>query len=196
MDTVLKKIFYAELARQCDFIILGYEELTEVIQQRQKRIVDEARKGFLDIDSDHTFNSSAEINRIFFLIQGMLVSCANISKILWPGNPRDKTLKLELDERASILKKELNLKGLHVLKNRDMRDDYEHFDERIHIWFKESDQKNFVDTSIGPLGVVGGIATKDMLRWYDSSRGWLVFRGHVYKLCEIIDSVRFLRSRL
>jgi hypothetical protein len=196
MDDFLKRIFYDELARQCDFVIMGHKQLVEVALYRHKGIIESLNKGVLDLDSDRTFEHSTKIDNVFFLIQGILVSCANISKILWPGPTKHKALQKGVDERASCLRGELKIEKPHLLENRSMRDSYEHFDERLHTWFNESDQKNFVDTSIGTLGAVGGIATKDMLRWYDPDRDWLVFRGHFYKLGEVVSAVKSLRSQI
>ncbi len=193
---MLLKLFYEEILRQCDFVIMAFNDLEKLLQKRHEKMIADIQRGHIDIDPDRTFDHSETITRVFLLLQTILISCANLSKIFWPSSMSDKNKKKECDERGKNLRKELDIGDDHVLKNRIMRNSFEHFDERLHSWFNESEHHNFLDTNIGPLGAVGGIATKDIMRWYDPVRHWLIFRGTVYKLNEVIIAVKKLRETI
>lgn len=195
MKKMLRDIFYEEIIRQCNFAILAFGDFETLLQKRQEQIFNDIKQGYIDLDPDHTFDHSEMINRVFLLLQTILISCANLSKILWPSpNVKNRDMREECEERGETLRKELSISDDHALRSREMRDAFEHFDERLHIWFKESERRNFVDTNIGPLGAVGGVATKDLLRWYDPSRQWVIFRGTVYKLGDVMTSIEKLRE--
>jgi hypothetical protein len=197
MEKILHDIFYEEILRQCNFAILAYDDLEMLMQKRQEKMLKDIKQGYVDIDPDHTFDHSETVTRVFLLLQTILISCANLSKIFWPSHyehDRKKECE-ECKERGETLRIELLFcDDGQILKSREMRNTFEHFDERLHAWFKESDYHNFVDTNIGPLGAVGGVATKDIFRWYDPSRRWLIFRGTIYKLRDVISSVEKLRG--
>ncbi len=62
-------------------------------------------------------------------IQSILVSAANISRILWPSKNR---------LRGKRLREMLNVEADNILSNRKFRNHFEHYDERIEEWFAEA----------------------------------------------------------
>jgi hypothetical protein len=86
------------------------------------------------------------------LVQTILVSLANISKILWPTYDKDKA---EKSEEYSLRAKQYSLRGTYLrqlllidkrspLNSRILRNYCEHYDERLHDWAEKS--KNLVLT--------------------------------------------------
>jgi hypothetical protein len=123
-----------------------------------------------------------------------------VSKILWPGlkiNDVDRervgeenipTLKAIRKQRGPALERALNVSDLPLrllqntkLRNR-LRNDFEHFDERIESWFVSSPQRNFVDMSIFWPGSVSGFDLADYQRVLDPTTMVVSFQGEDFDL--------------
>lgn len=94
-------------------------------------------------------------NLIWGLTEIILTSSANISRIFWPGPPRTKEFgvtKQEVDDRASYLKSILNIDDKLTLSDRDLRDHFEHYDERLQSWAKKSKNRILLRRNIGARG--------------------------------------------
>ncbi|MBU0708465.1 hypothetical protein KJ596_01790 [Patescibacteria group bacterium] len=63
-----------------------------------------------------------------------------------------------------------------------IRNDFEHFDERLDSWVIHSERHNFADSNIGPINMIGGIDTKDILRHFDPQSMKLYFTGQEYDI--------------
>ena len=63
----------------------------------------------------------------WYSIQALLVAVANVSKFLWP------TKKNSL-ERGKELREALSIEDDHPFNSRNMRNRFEHFDERLDSW--------------------------------------------------------------
>src|SRR5437868_2073105 len=136
-------IFRTEIAHQCNFAVLAESDL---------------KQSFLNMRTnspDRVVNFSAEMNRFWYSAQALLVAVANISKIFWPipSRPKkgeDEEARREYEktrqEDAEILREALHIDNSSPLKNRKLRDHFEHFDERI-AKLPESGF-NYHDTSI------------------------------------------------
>ena len=61
-------------------------------------------------------------------IQSILVAAGNVSKILWPP---DKEYKLRGEKLRQLLKVEND----NLLSDREFRNHFEHYDDRIEQWF-------------------------------------------------------------
>lgn len=77
----------------------------------------------------------------------------------------------------------------HILKNRDLRDHLEHFNERMLDWEMTSKRKIFVQDYIGPPGGFSGVDSTDSMRSLDPTTMMFSFRGEVYNLQEMFDSI-------
>ena len=64
-------------------------------------------------------------------IQSILVSTANISKILWPVRQQNKA-------RGKYLRDLLGVDENNLLADRTFRNHFEHYDERIDEWFENN----------------------------------------------------------
>ena len=77
----------------------------------------------------------------------------------------------------------------------DIRNDYEHFDERLERWWKTSTHHNYVGEMIGPRGSIGGSAIsedRDILRWFDNATGDLIFWGNELNVPTVVKEVQGL----
>ena len=73
-----------------------------------------------------------EPERAWFGVQAVLVACANVAKILWGGN--DAAAR-----RREPLRRFLDVDESSALKSPQVRNDFEHFDERIERWVRKTD---------------------------------------------------------
>ena len=119
--------------------------------------------------------------------QALLVAVGNISKLLWPSNPR-------LAKRGNQLRTSLSIRGGSVLAPRNFRNHIEHFDERLEEWATSSQRRNFVDSNVGPPGMIAGVDKKDFLRNFDTERFAITFRGDTYALRPVVEAVQQLRD--
>jgi hypothetical protein len=125
---------------------------------------------------------------IWFAIHALLSAAANVSKILWPPNTA-------FAQRGEELRRALEVGPDSMIQHRDARNHLEHFDERIETWYEASRDRNFVDTNIGPLGMIPGIEVGDMMRSFDPSTGILHFRGDSWDIGAIGREIRTLAPK-
>jgi hypothetical protein len=124
--------------------------------------------------------------RIWFALQNVLVSAANLSKLLWGSSGKRE------HERVA-LRDSIGVDNTSVLKSLDIRNDFEHFDERIEDWYVRQGQSGYVGRNIGS-GVVH-IEDEDenegrRFGEYDPSTGGVIFWTHSVCLPEIVGEVR------
>jgi len=131
------ELFHMEIARQCNFALFAEADLRQYLQQLTPP------PNFTDSDIRAILSQGAVlIDRFWYSAHALLSATANISKILWPSNQSTRS-----QEDARQIRAGLGIDDTSPLKNRRMRDHFEHFDERIER-FAQSDV-NYVDTGIG-----------------------------------------------
>jgi hypothetical protein len=115
-------------------------------------------------------------------IQNCLTAVANISKAMWgQGGKYAKERK--------PLRDSLGVGNNSPLKRTSMRNNFEHFDERLDDWYATSTNRNHLDHMIGPPSTISGLADTDMFRVFDPTTAELVFWGKRYPLRTIMDEV-------
>jgi hypothetical protein len=111
-------------------------------------------------------------------IQSILVSAANISKILWPNKNR---------LRGKRLREMLKVEADNILSNRKFRNHFEHYDERIEEWFDNRPNGVYIDLAMNP-SLRGGFGGNDH-RGYNSFDNSLMFRGERLDLNKILTTL-------
>ncbi|MFL6273930.1 MAG: hypothetical protein ACJ74G_01885, partial [Blastocatellia bacterium] len=141
----------------------------------------------------------------FRAIHSFLTHTSNVSKLLWPpGTERRKNeseiqyhKRCEKDKRvARALSRAVELRQTlrlpdddHPLKNRTLRDQLEHFDERLDRWQETSSSHNYFQDYIGTQGSIVGASEGDIMRWFNPSTATFIFRGESYSLQELATAV-------
>lgn len=115
-------------------------------------------------------------------IQNLLTASANISKALWGQGGR-------LAEPRQPLRASLTVADDSPLKDVGLRNDFEHYDERLDSWWRTSASHNHLDMSILAPESVQGLADSDMFRVYDPTTGHLVFWGKRFDIRAIVTEV-------
>ena len=89
----------------------------------------------------------------WYSIQALLVAVANVSRLLWPD-------KRGSAERGRELRKRLLIGDNHPFKSRDMRNAFEHSDQRLDSWVASAERGFHV----------GGMYIEPVSRALDDSR--------------------------
>ncbi|MBB5217181.1 hypothetical protein [Parapusillimonas granuli] len=135
-----------------------------------------------------------ETAEVFRNIHSMLTHTANISRLLWPGNKQKSARK----QRAEALRLLLDLPADdHLLSDRTLRDDLEHFDERLDRWTTSSDAApDYWQDCIGSWDVPHqqyGVKERNVMRHFDPSTQIFRFQGRPWNIPEMIDAVQALQ---
>lgn len=85
--------------------------------------------------------------RIWYSVQSFLVAVANVSKLIWPAY---STLHNDryLSDREQRLSEVLDSDSVKILKDKDVRNDFEHFDVRIEEWAVTVEGRPFIDGNV------------------------------------------------
>ncbi len=125
---------------------------------------------------------NSNVALVFYNLQNMLNSGANISKMLW-GSKGKKS------EERQALRASIGVPENSALRDVNMRNNFEHMDERIDRWWQESSNHNYADKNIGPEHFIGGLAPYDMFRMFDPSSASVTFWGEKFNLQALVTEV-------
>ncbi len=161
MDSRLINLFQSEIKNQCDFALHSIESINKLMMPP---------------------TANFDSNEVWFYIQSFLISTANVSKLLFGTKPKIST-------ERKLLRKTLNVSDDSAIRIRDMRNHFEHYDQRIERWNKTSTRRNFADKLIGPTNMISGIDPQDHFRHFDTSKGAIRFNGEEYLIQPIVDEL-------
>jgi hypothetical protein len=164
MDKLKLKIFQQQVLIQCEYTLIAISNL--------------------DYCLTHQTNDNKPI---FYHIQSLLTACGNVSKLLWGSSAG-----VARDERA-MLRASLGVSDQSILLGRNMRNNFEHFDERIDKWWKGSVHHTFVDMNLGPFNLYARDKDETLVfRGFDPSYKTLMFWGEKVQLQSIISEIERL----
>ena len=176
MEPFVERIFLEELTTQCAWAISSVQRMNEILQTKD-----------------------AGGPQAFFQQAAELLQHAGLaSKILWPpGSPvgfKNKRAKV----RGIYLRTTLEITDSHALKNRNLRDHFEHYDERLDDWVVKSPNRIMVNSIIGPRNTIGGNVVQDheIIKLFDPQTNTLIFRGEPYDIQLLVNSVIDVKNRV
>jgi hypothetical protein len=123
-------------------------------------------------------------------IQLILVAAANVSKILWPHK--------KYEVRGAHLRKLLSIDDSNILFKRDIRNHFEHYDDRISAWFEKQSSAFYRDLKIGSSDSPFGddpILTTNRHRGYDPLTQTITFRGESIDLAAVLNALEEILSK-
>lgn len=115
--------------------------------------------------AEHALSGGA-VDAFWYSVDSFLSSSIAVANILWPSSQHSIRGPIAR-ARAGDLRGELGLSADAPAGLREVRNGFEHFDERIDEWRTTSKRKNFVDTNIAPAGAISGVDPGDIARNYD-----------------------------
>jgi hypothetical protein len=131
-----------------------------------------------------------DMDRIFYSIQNLLNSGANISKMVFGSGGKSS-------DKRMLLRDSIGVADNSPLRDVTMRNNFEHMDERIDRWWANSATHNIADRLVGPKGrVVVGPETIGMFRQYDPSTAEVIFWDQEFNLKSLFDEVQSILPRL
>lgn len=122
------------------------------------------------------------IDAAFIALQSLLVASANLSKLFW-GSAGKK------EAERQPLRDSLTVANDSPLRDPDLRNDFEHFDSRVEMWFVMSEHRNFLGRMIGPRSSIVGLATGDRFQEFDPQSGTATFWDHSVDLNAVMREV-------
>ena len=118
---------------------------------------------------------------ILDLLQNIILTAGGISRFFWPS--KNGYYKI----RGKELRKVYLVDDSNVLKNRDMRDLIEHFDEKLDDFLKEFNSGTVMPKYVGPISYVDDIRTVFRAYFYDM--GIFKIFNVEYKIEPIINEI-------
>jgi hypothetical protein len=118
----------------------------------------------------------------FVSLQNLLVAAANLSKLFWGSSGRKEELRAPLRDSLAVANDS-------PLRDPDLRNDFEHFDERVELWFGTSEHRNFLGRMIGNPALVVGMATGDRFQQFDPLTAIATFWDHSVELNRVMAEV-------
>ena len=141
-------------------------------------------------------NHPGDINSMFRNIHYFLIHVSNIVKLIQPKIDNENDFK-------NYRKKQLK-HGYPNIPEIDprlisIRNDFEHFDDRIDSWVINSKQHIYADKNIGnvkPTNAISGIGPKDNFRWFNPDTKTLYFCGKEYFLEDLYSYIQKVKESL
>lgn len=138
-------------------------------------------------------NPDINIDSLFVSIHHFIIHVSNVVKLIQPkilGDLDFKNYRVKNLKRKYPKLPDIDPALLHV------RNDFEHFDERIDSWVINSKLHNYADKNIGNINAIKGLNRKDNFRWYDSSIKTLYFCGAEYPLEQLYQYTQKVKEAL
>jgi hypothetical protein len=165
MDPMLLRMFQRQLELQCRFLLLAADDLNRGLKVQ-------------------------DFTRIFFALQNLLGTAANISKALWGV----KNKKPKFDRKA--LRDSIGITDESPLNDATMRNNFEHFDERLEKWWESSKDHNTIDLSVVPRSAISGIEPINWFRNYDPTTTDVTFWSEDFNLQALVNEVKRILPKL
>jgi hypothetical protein len=168
METMLLRMFQQQVLLQCKFVLLASHEVDASL-----------------IAGNNT--------RTFYALQNLLTAAANISKALW-GKGGGKEGK---GEERRPLRESIGVADDSPLRRIAIRDDFEHFDERLTRWWEQSTSHNYADLNLGDIRMaIKGISDQDTFRCFNPQTGEVMFWGTDFNLKLVITEIIHILPKL
>jgi hypothetical protein len=183
----IQSVFLSELSKQCDFASYAMNFLRSALHSGER---------------DST-------SLTFFAAHTFLTHAGNISKLLWPDK-RTKNKWPNSYERGKELRRILVVHENSPLKDRTLRNHFEHYDSRIDEWVFDSINRKhaqsvparyfYADSVITRARdvkrVITGLEIEDVMRHFDPETFTLSFRGERYNLLSTEKEIIELHKKI
>jgi hypothetical protein len=157
VDVLLLRIFQRQVAFQCRAVSLAAADIDAALTRLNNG----------DMDG---------MPRLWFAVQNLLNASANVSKACWGQSGKFKV------ERKP-LRKSLGIKETSPLRATGMRNNFDHYDERLDDWWQRSKSRNHADMNVG---TIEGLDPLDSFRVLDPQTLEVIFWGKRYALRTIV----------
>jgi hypothetical protein len=154
----------------------------------------------LDLQFEFVLRAAVDLNAAlvngdpratFYAIQNLLNAAANASKVLWGSGGKLAAVRLPLRESIGVTDES----PLHIPS---MRNNFEHLDERIDVWWAKTKTRGNIDLNIMPRGMIHRAVADplDEFRNFDPITTDLTFWGQEFNLRALVEEVNRLSLKL
>lgn len=192
--------FYRLIAEQCRFALMAWDDAQAALEQMTRRrsgpapSSPEELREFFRRQAD-SFTRGPD--RFWLALQSFLACVNNVSKCLWPTSHANASTKA----RCEVLRRSLSITRESILKARWIRNDLEHFDERIDAWIQRTRGAAFTDRVLlgEDLDVVttpyGPAGRDSFFRSFVVSTMVARFQGNAVEIPPLLVELKELESR-
>jgi hypothetical protein len=127
------------------------------------------------------------VDDCWIALQNLLVAAANLSKLLWGVNSKAAA-------QRAVLRASIGVTNASPLHDRNLRNDFEHFDERLEAWFKQS--TIYVGRNIGPANMISTGQPSQRFGNFDPATGAVTFWAHTASVPVLVAEVKIILARI
>jgi hypothetical protein len=167
MDQRLIRVFQNQISLQCEYILRAANEINVAL-------------------NPPSFETATVV---FYAVQNLLNAAANISKALWGAGGR-------FADARQPLRDSLGIADTSPFREVTMRNNFEHFDERLDVWWRDSPAHSLADVNVGPAGMLGNFEEIDIVRQFDPATTEVIFWGQRFSIQALVDEVGRVLPRL
>jgi hypothetical protein len=124
-------------------------------------------------------------------VQNIFTQAAALSRYFWTVKKKDKLHK----KRSQYLRKVFDISEQSAIKNRDMRNMIEHFDENLDLFVNQPVVGNIIPNHVGLEPEDDGVPNH-VFRAYYNQIGVFEVLGERYKLQPIVDEIYDIHRQL
>lgn len=137
--------------------------------------------------------NEANPDPLFENIHHFIVHVSNVMKLIQPNTREDTDFR-----KYRMIKIKEVFPDIPQIDPKDInvRNDFEHFDERIDSWVINSKKHNYADKNIMPEGAIHGLDAKDNFRQYDPQTKILYFACREYHLERLYGYVQEVKNAM
>ncbi len=133
--------------------------------------------------------AAKDVRHTFYALQNVLNAGANISKALWGSGGK-------LADKRKPLRDSIGIEDCSPLRDVAMRNNFEHFDERLDRWWAESENHTWADLNIGNRASFEVNAEIDSFRIFDPRTTDITFWGERFNLQTLVIEVEKILPKL
>ncbi|MGF1473867.1 MAG: hypothetical protein ACFB50_19270 [Rubrobacteraceae bacterium] len=159
-----------------------------LLRQFQREVERQCRFAIMAFEDIETSRAMGSGRRFWFSIQNLLVALGRISRLLWP--PEDSH-----SGRGRELRESLEAPADFPLRNREIVEYFEQFEERLENWYETSGSHRFFDSYTEPLDVLATTTQGDRFRGFDTENEAILFHGEMYRLQPLAEAVETLLDK-
>lgn len=128
-------------------------------------------------------------------LQTIIIHAAALSRYFWPTRNRDNKLHKIHQKRASHLRQSFEITENSALKNRDLRNQIEHFDENLDVFCTKILVGMIYPKHVGPTPPETGVATHVFKAFY-TDVGVFEVLGNKFEVKPIFDELYRIHEKL
>jgi hypothetical protein len=166
MDRRTTGVFLFEIESQCRLAAVFANQLHELTD-----------------DENLTSSSPTWTDEVWAAVQGILAAAAMLNKLLWGQAGKFAAERAELRDM-------LGVEDDSPLGDPDVRNDFEHFDERLVHFVEKAIAEGRPPNNISFRGLGDKLGVDLVLHHFDFQTGIVSFRDHETSLHDILDEIR------